>query len=243
MSLPINIFCLPFAGGNKYSYREFVDKAPAFLNIITLEYPGRGTRMKDSLVSDINDLVEDVYLQIIPHIKENKYVIYGHSLGGLMTYLLTKKLIENNYQQPVQLFVTGTTGPSAISRTEKKRHLLEKIEFFEEIRLLNGMPEEILANEELLEYFEPILRSDFKASENYMHVNDAPFNIPLTVITGTEEEMQIEDIKLWQKVTIQPVEFNEMSGNHFFIYDHVTKIIEMICKKLYIYKTAIRYEY
>ena len=243
MSLTINLFCLPFAGGNKYSYREFVDKAPAFLNIITLEYPGRGARMKEALVSDINELVEDVYLQIIPHIKEKQYAIYGHSLGGLMTYLLTKKLIENNHQQPVQLFVTGTTGPSAISRTEKKRHLLEKIEFIEEIRLLNGMPEEILANAELLEYFEPILRSDFKVSENYVHIENTPFNIPLTVITGTEEEMQIEDIELWQKVTMHPVEFNTMLGNHFFIYDHVTKILEMICKKLYIYKTAVKYEY
>ena len=98
--------------------------------------------MKDPLVSDINEFVNDIYRQISPQVRNGDYAIYGHSLGGLITYLLTLKLMENNHKLPVHLFITGTTGPSAISRTEKKRHLLEKKEFFEEIRELNGMPEE-----------------------------------------------------------------------------------------------------
>lgn len=237
MKKTTDLFCLPFAGGNKYSYREFLDKSPSFLNIVTLEYPGRGGRMKDPLITDINELVDDIYGQIKPLIKDNHYAIYGHSLGGLMTYLLTLKLIENNDQLPVHLFITGTTGPSAISRTEKKRHLLEKKEFVEEIRELNGMPEEILNNEELLFYFEPILRSDFKVSEEYIYQEQAPLNIPFTVITGTGEDMELEDIQLWQKETTYAVDFKRMPGKHFFIFQHTFKIIEIISKKLYLHKT------
>lgn len=237
MKKTTNLFCLPFAGGNKYSYREFADKAPSFLNVITLEYPGRGTRMKDPLVSDINEFVNDIYRQISPLVKNGDYAIYGHSLGGLITYLLTLKLMENNHKLPVHLFITGTTGPSAISRTEKKRHLLEKKEFFEEIRELNGMPEEILNNEELLHYFEPILRSDFKVSEDYIYQEHVPLNIPVTVITGTEEDMELEDIQLWQKETNHVVDFKRMPGKHFFIFQHSFKIIEIISKKLYLHKT------
>ena len=242
MKKSINLFCLAFAGGNKYSYREFVEKAPSFLNIIPLEYPGRGGRIKEPLLPDIIAVTNDLYKQISPLIGEKEYAIYGHSMGGLTAYLLTRKLIENGHRPPLHLFITGTTGPSAISRTEKKRHLLEKEEFIQEIKDLDGMPDEILYNEELLDYFEPILRSDFVASETYLHQDAAPVDISFTVITGTEEDMEMEDILLWQKESIHEVDFKQMPGKHFFIFQHIYQIFEIISQKLQSNKIPQAYE-
>jgi surfactin synthase thioesterase subunit len=239
MKEKVNLFCLPFAGGNKYSYRELIDKAPVFLNLITLEYPGRGTRMKEALPADIGELADDLFNQVKETASKGNYAIYGHSLGGLMTYLLTRKLLENGFPMPSNLFITGTTGPSAISRTEKKRHLLNPEDFVTEIRNLGGMPDEILNNDELLYFFEPILRSDFKISENYQYEENKPLDIPITVITGTEEDMEIEDIQLWQKETTQIVDFKRMPGKHFFILQHSFRIMEIISRKLYLHKTPL----
>lgn len=233
MNKKINVFCLHFAGGNKYSYREYVEKAPAFLNLVALESPGRGARMKEPLISDINAMVNDLYRQISDKVDKTPYALYGHSMGGLIAYLLTLKLRENNHTLPVHLFITGTTGPSATSRSEKKRHLLNQQEFLEEIRELGGMPDEILQNEEMLHYFEPILRSDFMISENYIHGNHAPLNIPFTVITGTNEEMESEDIHLWQKETTCDIDFKKFPGNHFFIYKYTQEIVDILSKKLH----------
>lgn len=238
MNKTIQLFCLPFAGGNKYSYREFIEKAPSFLKIVTLEYQGRGTRMQDALVTDINEMVNDVFGQVSPLIGQQDYAIYGHSLGGLMAYLLTLKLVENNHKPPMHIFITGTSGPSSPDRQEeKKRYLLPQKEFIEEIRALDGMPEEILENEELLYYFEPILRADFQASETYTYRERPPLTIPFTVVTGTEEDIEPENIKLWQKESIYPVDFKRLPGKHFFIFQHTFKIIEIISKKLYLHKT------
>src|ERR1700761_746376 len=102
MEKPINLFCLTFAGGNKYSYRFFTGKNPSFLNVITLEYPGRGTRLKEQFASDIHSLVDDMYHRVISVVDagQDDYAIYGHSLGGLVSYLLTLKLLENNHRLP-----------------------------------------------------------------------------------------------------------------------------------------------
>lgn len=235
MKKTITLFCLPFAGGNKYSYREFSEKAPAFLNVITLDYPGRGSRMKDPFPKDIDELTNDLYDQVQFLANRGEYAIFGHSLGGLMAYKLARKLVSAGQRPPLHLFITGTTGPSATSRSEKKRHLLNKTEFLAEIRDLDGMPDEILNNEELLYFFEPILRSDFKISEDYLHVPEEPLNIPMTVITGTEEDMEAADIKLWQNETAQIVDFKRMPGKHFFIFQHTYHVIEIISKKLYTY--------
>ncbi|MGF7081422.1 thioesterase II family protein [Mucilaginibacter sp. UYCu711] len=228
----INLICLAFAGGNRYSYRLFSEKAPPVLNLITLEYPGRGSRIKEELATDITLLIDDLYVQVNAIANSGPYAIYGHSMGGLLAYLLTLKLAENNREQPQHVFISGTSGPSSKSRSEKMRHLLERAAFIEEIRKLDGMPQEILENEELLAYLEPILRADFKISENYQHTDRLPLNLPFTVITGSEEELETEDVLLWQKETTQQVDFIQLPGKHFFILQHPEKILDIIFEKL-----------
>lgn len=228
----INLFCLPFAGGNKYSYRKYEENTPSFINIIPLEYPGRGTRVQEPLLDTITQLVDDLYRQIKDRVDRRSYAIYGHSMGGLVGYLLTRKLIANGHQEPLHLFITGTSGPSAPSRKAKQRHLLAKKEFFEEVSSLNGIVDDILQNEELLEYIEPILRSDFKVIESYNHIEAPRMDVPFTVITGTKEDMTTEEIQLWQKETNLPINFIRMPGNHFFINQYPYEIIQVIAKKL-----------
>lgn len=94
------------------------------------------------------------------------------------------------------------------------------------------MPDEILKNDELLDFFEPILRADFTVSESYRHNVIPPLNIPITVITGSQEDMEIDEIKTWQRETTEPVDFRVLSGGHFFIYEHVDSILKIIINKL-----------
>lgn len=188
--------------------------------------------MNEPLVTDINFLVDDLFARIKATAHNERYALYGHSLGGLIAGLLARKIVANRYVTPVHVFITGTCGPSASVRSEKKRHLLEKGEFIEEIRRLNGSPEEILQNDELLNYYEPILRADFAVSETYRHQESDPVEIPFTVITGTEEDMSEADVRLWQKETTVPVDFRRFPGNHFFIFKYPDKIIEVLSRKL-----------
>jgi surfactin synthase thioesterase subunit len=231
----INLFCLPFAGGNKYSYRAYEEKSPAFLKILPLEYPGRGSRINEPLTTDISFLVEDLYSQMKGLIDQREYAIYGHSMGGLLACLLTRRLLDKERRPPLHIFVSGTTGPASSGRDEKKRHLLGKQDFFAELKSLNGSPAEILDNEELLDYFEPILRADFEASETYIYEELPPLPIPFTVITGTEEDMEMDDIRTWQKESEFKIDFIRMPGNHFFIYQYPAKIIEIIAKKVFLH--------
>lgn len=234
----INLFCVPFAGGNEYSYQKYVEKAPSFLNLIPLEYPGRGARTREPLTSDIDVVVTDIYNQIRKKNDEGDYAIYGHSMGGLVSYLVARKLIDNNYKSPLHLFVTGTPAPSAISRTIKSRHLLPRAEFIQELKELDGVPDELLQDDEILEYIEPILRTDFKACETYRYQENTPLNLPLTVITGTEENVDPADIHLWQKETECQVDFRQIPGKHFFILKYPRVIVDIIAKKLSVYTKA-----
>jgi surfactin synthase thioesterase subunit len=229
----LNLFCLAFAGGNKYSYRLLHTKAPSFINLITLEYPGRGQRIQEPLLDELDLIVNDLYQQIRKDIAITDYALYGHSMGALVVYLLALKLREEGLRLPSQIFLSGAAGPSAPCRLDKHRHLLPKNEFIDELKHLGGMPAELLNNDELLEFLEPILRNDFKAIETYQYKESRPLDISFTVITGMEEEIPIEEVFLWQKETLINVDFKRMPGNHFFIFDHSDRLLEIIVKKVY----------
>jgi surfactin synthase thioesterase subunit len=227
-----NVFFIPFAGGNRYSFREYFKKIPPALDFIALEYPGRGMRMNDALLTDVGAIVNDLYSQIRQQVGGTPYAIFGHSMGALVAFLLARKLSDHRDRLPKYLFLTGTSGPSAISRNIKQRHQLGREEFIHAIREMGGLPDEILANEELLEYFEPILRADFTAVETYRYAEARPLNIPMTIVTGTDEEMSEEDISLWQQESVCRVKFQKLPGGHFFVLSHVAAILEMISLEL-----------
>jgi surfactin synthase thioesterase subunit len=228
----INLFCLPYAGGDKYSYRKFEEVSPEFLRIMTLEYPGRGSRLDEPAITDMYSLCDCLYRRIKDIAESGEYAIYGHSMGAVIACLLARKLISLNHPQPLHVFVSGTGGPSDCSRNEKKRHLMGKRELIRELVELDGISKEISESEDFWNYFEPIVRADFAAIENYVYKEELPLAVPFTVITGLEEGMTSEEIQLWQKETTYAVDFRTMPGKHFFIFKSFRQIVEIISKKL-----------
>jgi len=223
----ITLFCLPFAGGNRYSYRNFEGISERFV-FNTIEYPGRGNRIKEPLLLNVIQIVDDLYKQIESMFEQANYAIFGHSLGGLLGFLLAQKIVENKRPLPVHLFISGSRAPSARSNDTKPRSILEKEEFKQEIKRLNGMPDDILKDDVLFDFFEPILRADFCASENFAYQRFGSLPIPFTVFNGADDDFFEEDINLWQQESDFSVQFIEMSGTHFFIYKHTKKIIEIM---------------
>lgn len=196
-----------------------------------MEYPGRGARVREALQTDIHQIVDDLYNKIKGNLEED-YAFYGHSLGGLVAYLLTKKIIAHCNRPPLHLFITGMPGPASNEGRKSSLYLLEKAEFLEEIGKLRGVPDEVLADSELMDFFEPVLRADFKVNETYLYEETEPIDVPITVITGTEENLKQADIRLWQRESRHPVDFRVMRGHHFFIYSNPAEIVNVIVRKL-----------
>jgi surfactin synthase thioesterase subunit len=225
----INLLCIPYSGGSKYSFSALLKSAPGHLNPIVLELPGRGARSKETLLEDIKKMELDIFEHALKYVN-GPYALYGHSMGGLLAYLLARNIARNKLNKPIHLFITGTTGPSVGYR--HSYHSLSKKDFFEQIRKFKGMPDEILNNEEFMDFFEPIMRSDFKAAETYTYEVTTPLDIPISVVIGDEEEMEYEDVKAWSKESIAGVEISKLPGSHFFIFEHGEYLMKYIGDKI-----------
>ncbi len=229
----IKIIAIPFAGGNKYSFKNIPEFLSKDFEWITVELPGRGARFKERLLDDISTMTQDIFDQINKHIKNEPYLIYGHSMGTLLGYELTKMLIENNKQLPVCLFFTGRGAPGVASK--KKISSLPEDLFWKEVNEMGGLPNEILEHQDLLSLYYPILKSDFGAIENYTYNRiKEPLSVPLFVCMGKDEvgqgkgKVSLDKIKKWNEETAFPQTIQFLEGDHFFIFKHPKAIAQRI---------------
>lgn len=122
------IIALPYAGGNIYSYNNFeLLTIPKYYNIDRSKYN----------ITDIHFLVDHLIEEIIMLISEvENYYLYGHSMGGLMAFLVCRKLQERKIRLPQKLIISGRKAPELV-RTEKLSELSDEA-FLESLIPLGG---------------------------------------------------------------------------------------------------------
>lgn len=227
--MKINLITLPYAGGNKYAYNTLKPFLHNSIAVVPVELPGRGQRMAQPLLEDIHRMADDLLLQVSGH-TDKDYILYGHSMGGILGNLLLHRLKEAGMRLPLHFFVTGCASPKS-NHLRTIRHRLPDNGLKEELRILGGLPEEVLSNDDLMEFFLPIIRVDMKALELYQYQPLGRYEVPLTVICGTEEPISDEMAAGWADESVYPPNILRMNGNHFFILHHFEKLAELINKE------------
>jgi medium-chain acyl-[acyl-carrier-protein] hydrolase len=151
------------------------------------------------------------------HLTDIPYALYGHSMGALISFELARELAHRQATGPKHLFVSGCRDPQ-YPRDEPITFNLPHDAFIAELKKLNGTPEEVLANPELMELFIDVLRADFEAVETYKYYPGEPLSCPITVYGGIEDEhVPVEACRQWQQQTSASCKVRMFSGNHFFV--------------------------
>jgi len=200
-------------------------------DVVALELPGRGRRMGEQLLTEFDAAAEDIYRQIKARITSPAYIIYGHSMGAYLG-LRAANLLQRSGKPPAYLIVSGNPGPGIPERDPgKRRYRLRGEAFINELKDLGGMPDELLEDKDLFEFYEPILRADFEVAEEHHLENEPPVELPLFAMMGAEEE-KAEEISNWKNFTTGDFDAELMAGRHFFIFDQADRI-SFIIKKCY----------
>jgi surfactin synthase thioesterase subunit len=227
--VPVTLILLPFAGGSRSSYKKFSEGLPASIAINTVELPGRGSRYKEKPLTHLDAMVDDIYDQVSDRLTY-PYAIYGHSMGAVLGYLLTRKIIAQQITVPVHLFVTGRGGPSCHFKSHSF-YKLPSSHFIERVKLYGGFTS-ITGNGKWIQIFEPVLRADFQAVENYRYKEEPPFEVPVTAAIGMDDTITTAQAEAWKKETSATFELLQFPGDHFFIFKCLPELIQLIERKL-----------
>ncbi|CAM2010468.1 thioesterase II family protein [Acanthopleuribacter pedis] len=231
MNQPMTLLAFPFAGGNRFSYREIIDQLPGDIHVHAFDYPGHGSRFKERPLDDLAAVTDDALAQVQAYLKP-PYALFGHSMGAQVAFLLMHRILALGLPAPRKLIVTGRKAPEHWHR-EEHIHGLSKDAFFAKVEALGGLPPAFLANPELRDLFEPILRADFKAIELFpTNRGPYPVNLPIISITGTEEAMTDDEIQHWQHETTKPLVVHRIEGGHFFLFKQRAPFCQLLADLL-----------
>ncbi|SKA45465.1 Surfactin synthase thioesterase subunit [Chitinophaga eiseniae] len=219
------VFVLHFSGGNMYSLQHLFSCLKDHYSVELLELPGRGKRIREPLLCTREEAVADLLRQIRERRQSVPYVLYGHSMGAELGFLVNMQL-EQAGDPPVCFIPTGNAGPNVHKR--EKLAGLDRDEFFFKLREMGGIPGDLLENEELMDFFEPILRADFKLLEDAEDIVVAyKTNTPVFAVMGNREKYAAE-IENWKNYTLGAFEARVVEGDHFFIYQHADMLMQLI---------------
>lgn len=229
------LFCLPYAGGSStVIYNKWRKYLLSSIDLIPIELSGRGRRINELFYSDIQEAVDDIYSMIVDSL-DMPYSFYGHSMGTILAYEVTMKIINNGHRSPCHLFLSGRYPPHI--RKEKNLSNASDEEFKKEILSLGGTSKEILEDNGLMKMFLPIIRADYRIVESYRFKNDnKPFDFGITIFNGNDDEDVTEiDLEAWKEYTTKRFSCFKFKGGHFFINDEENqkRIVNIISNNIY----------
>lgn len=224
----VKLFCIPHAGGSATTYLKWKKYLHHSIDLVPLELSGRGNRMGSSFYETIDEAVDDLYHRIRYEINDYRYTFYGHSMGSIIAYELTHKLIELNFKRPDHIFFSGREAPQI--NKGKCIHLSPETGFREEILKIGGTPKEIFEHDELRRLYLPVLRADFKIHENYVYVpKNQIFDFDITVLSGKDDqELTPDDLAGWRIHTSANCAICMIDGGHMFIVENVETVTDII---------------
>ena len=227
----LRLFCLPYAGGRAAIYREWHDVAPRHIQVCALELPGRGRLIRTTPFNRLTPLVRAL-ASSIEAAPDRPFALFGHSMGGLIAFELARTLRRRGSRQPDHLFVSAVASPSTPPRRPLV-HCASDAAVKQRLHDLNGTPQELLDNEELMALVLPTFRADFSVLENYEYRDEPPLKVPITVFGGASDPVvPPAALNGWGRQSAAGSRMQFFPGDHFFVHSAATDVIGAIARVL-----------
>ncbi|MCB2263327.1 MAG: hypothetical protein LGR52_10405 [Candidatus Thiosymbion ectosymbiont of Robbea hypermnestra] len=145
------------------------------------------------------------------------FAFFGHSMGALLAFELARELRRQGKREPFCLMVSGYRAPQ-LPLSNAPLHKLSEPALIDALRHYGGTPEVVLAHEELMEIFIPVIRADFAIDETYVHVPEPPLGCPIHVFGGEADHMVAKDeLDAWRQQTSGAFVLHRFPRGHFYL--------------------------
>ena len=227
MSKAMQLFILPYAGGSVAAFRKLTDLIDGKVDVVTVEYAGRGSRAKETLPKDIWEMVDDAVTYC--NERRNKgipFAIMGYSMGSVLAYeMLTRKAIPGELKH---FFISAEVSPKDRSLELRKAADPSEERILERVRQLGGLDERLLSNKRFRDIYITPMLNDYRAFFGYRFpAHRGKVSVNATVFYS-EKDTALEDVKKWNELIEGEFVFFEFGDNHFFINQHYREMAEVI---------------
>ncbi len=230
MSKP-QLFCFTYAGGSS-SFFDTMEKDLLDVELIKPEYSGHGTRHKEPLYKDFDELADDVYDIIKASYIGGDYALFGYSMGTITLVEILKRIFAvPDFRNPSHIFLAAhepqtKTGMSGLSEDKIDEWVKERTIRF------GTVPEKLINNNSFWRMYLPLYRADYSIIWKYRFEDlMLQTDIPTTVFYSESDTLR-SDMELWRKYFTGEFDFYQFDGTHFFIQEHHREMANIIKGKM-----------
>ena len=213
-------------------FSQWSSQLPDWIELLPVQLSGREQRLSQPASRNLLDVVHTLGESILSLVEE-PFALFGHSMGAIIGYELTRHLRRTVQAQPACLFVAACRAPH-VARDDTPLHGLPDGEFLEQLQQrYQGLPPEISANREIVDALLPTIKADFQCLETYAHRQQPPLDCPIFACGGIDDtSVTASHLNAWKQHTNDAFTLRLFPGGHFFLKDHPTNLPGMIARHL-----------
>ncbi|MFE7614630.1 thioesterase II family protein [Streptomyces sp. NPDC057496] len=218
---PVPLHCFAHAGAGVSSFYGWPRDLGPGVEPVPRLLPGREARRREPRITGREALLADVMGTFAPA-PDVPYVLYGHSLGAMIAYTVTRALHEAGLPGPALLAVGACPPPDSASELsdsagEPDEHLLKLL------GEVGALPEGAEPGGFWHRAVLPVLRDDLALADDLRTAarepaGGAPLSVPMLVVAGTDDPLARPDVMAgWRRWTTGRVVTRTVPGDHFFV--------------------------
>lgn len=215
------------AGASSAAYYSWVQKFPASIEVVLADLPGRGPRFKETLLTDMEEVIAGFH-GALEDCMDKPFSFFGHSLGGVVAYLLTIEEERCEKRLPEHLFISSAQPHWSEQHIEGS----DRPALINYMRNMGGTPQIVFDTEEFLNLTLKVLRHDLKLLERPAP-QMRPVNCPIHAFVGnSDSSVPVENAEQWRDWTTKLFDLRVFAGGHFFLTQYTDELIHEISQKM-----------
>lgn len=215
------LICLSFCGGGAGAYLPWAEHLPPDTGLGAICYPGREGRFAEEFAEDWDALAEDVADALVAH-ADRPYVLFGHSLGGLLAFDVALRLERRGAPTPTSLVISSAGAPRADRSPEETWPTTPSQDCDDEeiarwMRAFGILPAYALEDPDLLEMAVELMRADIQVRDSYRFQEGVTTAVPVQVLTGASDQVIPHSAgEQWRELAVGGFRHDVLPGAHFY---------------------------
>ncbi|MEE9382011.1 MAG: alpha/beta fold hydrolase [Nannocystaceae bacterium] len=224
----LRLVCFHHAGGCTQFFRGWSAHMPLGVQVVAVELPGRGRRLRETGVPSIAELAERIAEAWVPELGATiPFVTLGHSMGGLLSLEVLLRLATRGLVP--RLVGISALGAPGFRSQEQRLSLASDAEIIAQIRDLGGTPAAVLADRDFMASVCERLRMDYHAIETFRPTPWTPLNSPLAVVGGAQDPLVSRmALDAWWCHAGERFYRRDFPGGHFFLKERAAEVLEWL---------------
>jgi surfactin synthase thioesterase subunit len=209
------LFCFHHAGGGASAFRGWREQLAPTISVFPIQLPGREGRVQEQRLRDIDTLVGRLADLLDPFL-DRPFAFYGHSMGALVAYRLTRTLVGRGGPRPVQLLVGAYPAPHNGTPLGQVDGLTDG-SILDMLIEAGGVSETVRNYPRWTGSMVAMFKDDLDLCRSHDPANSTRLPVPIQVFTGeTDPLMSISDATGWREHTSASCQLHVIPGGHFF---------------------------